>query len=77
MIRFTWLARKLRAKFRDLLDLVWFRVLLAIVIAYLLMLTFSHIEQWNQHSHVCKSQDSLLQCFYKQENSCINILWYD
>ncbi len=65
--------RKLRQKFRDLLDIVWFRVLLAIVIAYLLMLTFSHIEQWNKQQLVCKSQYSFLQCFYKQALSVIEV----
>ncbi|PLZ94942.1 hypothetical protein CEN50_23935 [Fischerella thermalis CCMEE 5268] len=63
--------RKLRQKFRDLLDIVWFRVLLAIMIAYFLMLTFSHIEQWSNQQPVCKSQDLLLQCFYKQALSII------
>ncbi|WP_238178432.1 pentapeptide repeat-containing protein [Calothrix sp. 336/3] len=69
----TLLQRKLREKIRDLLDIVWFRVLLAIAIAYILMLTFSHIEQWNHQQSVCKSQDSLLQCFYRQALSIIEL----
>ena len=73
MIKLTWITRKLREKFRGLLDIVWFRVLLAIVIAYLLILTFSHIEQWNQQRSICQSQDSLLQCFYKQALSVIEL----
>ncbi|WP_339381150.1 pentapeptide repeat-containing protein [Brasilonema sp. UFV-L1] len=71
MAKFTWFISKLRQKIRDLLDLVWFRVLLAIMIAYCLMLTFSYIEHWNKQQPVCKSQDSLLQCFYKQALSII------
>ena len=73
MIRFTWLIRKLQEKIRDLLDIVWFRVLLAIIIAYLLMLTFSHIEQWNKQQSVCQTQDSLWRCFYKQGLSVIEL----
>ncbi|WP_235006842.1 pentapeptide repeat-containing protein [Calothrix rhizosoleniae] len=73
MIKLTWITRKLREKLRGLLDIVWFRVLLAIVIAYFLMLTFSHIEQWNKQMPVCQSQDSLLQCFYKQALSVIEL----
>jgi uncharacterized protein YjbI with pentapeptide repeats len=73
VIRYTWLTKKLREKIRDLLDIVWFRVLLAIVIAYFLMLTFSHIEQWNKQQPVCQPQDSLWQCFYKQGLSVIEL----
>ncbi|MDJ0617170.1 MAG: pentapeptide repeat-containing protein [Calothrix sp. MO_192.B10] len=73
MIKFTRLIRKIREKARDLLDIVWFRVFLAIVIAYFLMLTFSHIEQWNKGTIVCQPQDSLLQCFYKQALSVIEL----
>ncbi|RUR74452.1 pentapeptide repeat-containing protein [Chlorogloeopsis fritschii PCC 9212] len=62
---------KLRQKVRDLLDVVWFRVLMSILIAYLLMLTFSHIEQWNKQQPVCQSEYSFLQCFYKQALSVI------
>lgn len=72
-MKFIWIIRKLREKLKGLLDIVWFRVLLAIVIAYLLMLTFSHIEQWNKQIPVCQSQDSLLKCFYKQALSVIEL----
>ncbi|MDJ0798082.1 MAG: pentapeptide repeat-containing protein [Calothrix sp. MO_167.B12] len=73
MIKITRIIRKIREKARDLLDIVWFRVFLAIIIAYFLMLTFSHIEQWNKGKIVCQSQDSLLQCFYKQALSVIEL----
>lgn len=71
MRRLLWLLIKLRQKIRDWLDIVWFRVLMAIVIAYLLMLTFSYIETWNQQEAVCKSEYSFLQCFSKQALSII------
>ena len=58
--------RKIREKVRNLLDIVWFRVFLAIAIAYILMLTFSQIEQLNQQKFICKEEYSTWQCFSKQ-----------
>ncbi|MEM7556104.1 MAG: pentapeptide repeat-containing protein [Cyanobacteria bacterium P01_A01_bin.84] len=66
MINRSKLVKKIREQARNLLDVVWFRVFLAIAIAYILMLTFSQIEQWNQQVSVCGVQDSSWHCFSKQ-----------
>ena len=39
----------------------------------MLILTFSHIEQWNKQQSVCQTQDSLWHCFYKQGLSVIEL----
>ncbi|MDJ0733473.1 MAG: pentapeptide repeat-containing protein [Nostocaceae cyanobacterium] len=62
----VFLFRKLRERVRNLLDIVWFRVFLAIVIAYLFLLIFSPLEQWYKKQPLCQPEDSFWQCFCRQ-----------
>ncbi|MEM7726593.1 MAG: pentapeptide repeat-containing protein [Cyanobacteria bacterium P01_A01_bin.45] len=66
-------VRKIRENLKNLLDVVWFRVFLAIAIAYILMLSVSQIEQWNRQNFVCGVEDSKIECFYKQLSTVITL----
>lgn len=58
--------RKTIDDLKNRLDKIWFRVLLAFISAYAVMLTASYIEQWSHNDTICEPEKSFRHCFLRQ-----------